>query len=170
MTGETILVALGANLPSPRNGAPRQTCEAAIAEMERRAIAVAARSRWYLSAPVPPSGQPPYVNGVVRVGTTLAPLALMTVLLEIEREFGRVRGRLNAPRILDLDLLAYGDRVLDGEQDGLVLPHPRLHQRAFVLRPLYDVCATWRHPLSGRSVTGLLRDLPGPQEISVLPP
>ena len=112
MTEEAILVALGANLPSTRFGSPRQTCEAAIAEIGRRSIVVADRSRWYHSAPVPPSDQPPYVNGVVRLETTLAPLALMTTLLAIEREFGRVRGRLNAPRILDLDLLAYGDRHL----------------------------------------------------------
>ena len=170
MTEEAILVALGANLPSTRFGSPRQTCEAAIAEIGRRSIVVADRSRWYHSAPVPPSDQPPYVNGVVRLETTLAPLALMTTLLAIEREFGRVRGRLNAPRILDLDLLAYGDRHLDGVGDSLVLPHPRLHQRAFVLLPLNDVCENWRHPVSGLSVPEMLGDLPDRQEIFMLPP
>ena len=133
-----ILVALGANLPSPLHGGPRETLEAAMSALGEAGLTVAARSFWYETAPVPMSDQPWYVNGVASVTTDLAPDDVLSLLHEIEAAFGRVRAEVNAPRVLDLDLLAYGDIVSTGWP---VLPHPRLHERAFVLRPL----AMW-HP------------------------
>jgi len=154
-----ILIALGANLPSPRYGTPRQTCEAALAALAARGVRVRRRSRWYRSDPVPPSGQPPFVNGVAEVETDLPPAGLLALLHEIERDFGRVRRRRNEARVIDLDLLAYGERV-SAPGEAPELPHPRLAERAFVLLPLMDLAPDWRHPVSGRRAADLAADLP----------
>lgn len=118
---------------------------------------MAAVSPWYRSAPVPASDQPWYVNGVVRVETDLDAPALLAVLHRVEAAFGRVRRQVNEARGLDLDLLAYHDDVRD---EAPVLPHPRLHQRAFVLLPLRDLAPGWRHPVTGMNVASLVADLP----------
>jgi 2-amino-4-hydroxy-6-hydroxymethyldihydropteridine diphosphokinase len=118
-------------------------------------VALLATSALYETAPVGgPPGQGPYLNAAARVLTTLTPQALLARLLEIERELGRVRGpERDAPRALDLDLLLYGDRCLD--EPGLVVPHPRMHERAFVLAPLCDVAADRVHPRLGESIEAL---------------
>jgi 2-amino-4-hydroxy-6-hydroxymethyldihydropteridine diphosphokinase len=157
-----ILVALGANLPSPEHGPPRQTLSAALDALAAEGVTVMRRSRWYETAPVPVSDQPWYVNGVAVVETGMTPIELLSLLHGVEERFGRVRGERNAPRIVDLDLLTYGDIVGDGT-DGLVLPHPRLHQRAFVLLPLRDVAPHWRHPRLGRTVDEMIAALPPDQ-------
>ena len=169
-----ILIGIGANLPSPKHGAPGATCGAALAALEQAALTIAARSRWYKSAPVPASDQPWFVNGVVRVKTTLDPTKLMTLLLRTEEAFGRRRGEKNAPRVIDLDLLAYGEMVVDLEPiepgagiGAVTVPHPRLHERAFVLLPLRDVAPDWRHPVSGLSVDTLIDALPPGQQTKV---
>jgi 2-amino-4-hydroxy-6-hydroxymethyldihydropteridine diphosphokinase len=152
---ETILIGLGANLRSRRYGPPRQTLEAALGCLAAEGVSVRHRSRWYETAPVPISDQPWYVNGVAVVATTLEPLALLAVLHRIEAEIGRVRGDVNAARAIDLDLLAYGERVVPPPGRPL-LPHPRLHERAFVLRPLAEVMPGWRHPVSGATIPEML--------------
>jgi 2-amino-4-hydroxy-6-hydroxymethyldihydropteridine diphosphokinase len=159
-----ILIALGANLPSERFGGPRETLESALREIERQGVRVLRRSRWHESAPVPASDQPWYVNGVVSVATALGPEALLGVLHQIEAEFGRVRAERNAPRVVDLDLIAYGDIVRPGPEAPL-LPHPRAAERAFVLLPLAEVAPGWRHPESGETVEALIARLPPGQEI-----
>ena len=118
-----ILVGLGANLPSSA-GPPQATLAAALEALEQSGVRILKRSRWYRSAPVPASDQPDFVNGVALVDTALAPDDLLALLHRIEARFGRQRREPNAPRTLDLDLLAYGDRIV--EEDDLVLPHPRL--------------------------------------------
>lgn len=156
-----ILVALGANLPS-RFGPPQATLEAALARLEGAGVRVLARSPWYLTAPVPASDQPDYVNGVARVETALDAAALLAELHAVEAEFGRVRTVANAARAIDLDLIAYGDDV---RTEAPVLPHPRMHERAFVLLPLADVAPGWVHPVLGRSVADLIAALPPGQGI-----
>lgn len=114
--------------------------------------AVTGRSALYVTAPVGgPPDQPDYLNAVVRLepeGALCEPEALLAALLELEVGMGRVRREKGGPRVIDLDLLACGREVRRGP--GLVLPHPRLHQRAFVLAPLVDLEPDWRHPLDGR--------------------
>lgn len=157
MTLENIYIALGANLPS-RHGSPRETLEAAVKTIAASGIGIRRVSRWYESAPVPRAAdQPWYVNGVVAVATHLDPATLLAELQRIERDFGRVRSVPNAPRSLDLDIVAYGDRVVT--TGAPLLPHPRMESRAFVLLPLQDVAPDWRHPQSGLSVAALIAGL-----------
>ncbi len=167
VTGSTpILIALGANLPTERYGPPRAALEAALLELSRRGVAVVRRSRWYESAPVPISDQPWFVNGVAEVETALDPEALLALLQEVEVAFGRVRGEPNAPRPLDLDLIAYG-ALVRGEEDPPVLPHPRMATRAFVLLPLAEIRPDWRHPVLGRTAAELVASLPKGEAIRV---
>ena len=160
-----ILLGMGSNLPSAA-GAPRATLEAALAALEQSGLRIVKRSRWYRSAPVPASDQPDFVNGVVAVETALEPAELLALLHRIEARFGRARREVNAARSLDLDLLAYDDRIV--EESGLVLPHPRLHLRAFVLLPLAEVAPDWVHPRLGQSVSDLIAALPPGQRAAPL--
>jgi len=157
-----ILVGLGGNLPSPEHGPPIRSLSAALKSLAARGVVPVRRSRWYETAPVPASDQPWFVNAVVSVETALDPAALLTLLHAVESEFGRIRGAPNAARLIDLDLLDYHGRVDTGWP---VLPHPRLTERAFVLRPLLDVAPQWRHPVSGLEATALLAALGDGQEI-----
>lgn len=156
-SNDLVLIALGANLPSAAFGPPRATCEAALEEFWRRGVRVLRRSPWYESEPVPTSSQPWYVNGVVAVATSMSAETLLQTLHRIEEQFGRVRREANEARVIDLDLLAYGRLV---RQDPPVLPHPRMHDRAFVILPLADIAPDWRHPVDGRSAAELAARLP----------
>ncbi|HTH96179.1 MAG TPA: 2-amino-4-hydroxy-6-hydroxymethyldihydropteridine diphosphokinase [Stellaceae bacterium] len=161
-----ILIALGANLPSAIHGTPRQTLEAALVALAASGVCVLARSRWYETAPVPVSDQPWYVNGVASVATELSPIALLALLHDVECRFGRVRGAVNEARLVDLDIVDYEGRVEVGPP---ILPHPRAHERGFVLLPLADVAPRWHHPATGLGVAELLAALPPGQDIRVLP-
>jgi 2-amino-4-hydroxy-6-hydroxymethyldihydropteridine diphosphokinase len=158
-----ILIAFGANLPGPDNSSPQETCRRAlIAIGEIPGLTIAATSPLYASAPVPVSDQPAYINGVVRAEGDIDPAVLLARLLAIESRFGRRRSGLNAARSLDLDIIAM-DGLVRAEPDP-VLPHPRAHERAFVLAPLADVAPDWRHPVLGRTAAEILAEL-SPQAI-----
>ena len=125
-------VALGSNLEDPERQVNRGFDElAALPGTE-----LVARSRLFRTAPVGYVDQPDFVNACAVVETALAPRALLDSLLAIEKRHGRVREIPNGPRTLDLDLILYGDRVID--EAGLKVPHPRAHERLFVLNPLFD--------------------------------
>jgi 2-amino-4-hydroxy-6-hydroxymethyldihydropteridine diphosphokinase len=154
---ETAYIALGANIPSPA-GAPRQTLDAALlrlAELGR----VTARSDYYATAPVGYSDQPEFLNAAAAIETDLDPETLLERLLEIERSLGRDRshGIANGPRTLDLDLLLYGDHILNTAT--LQLPHPRMIERSFVLIPLAEIAPDRIHPQARRTMKQLLLDL-----------
>lgn len=148
-----IYVALGANMPSPV-GLPAVTLQRAIEALPRHGITVTAVSPLYRTPAWPNPADPPFVNAVAEVRTRLGPGELMRALLAVEKSFGRVRKRANEPRTLDLDLIDFGGLISDAEH--LMLPHPRMHERAFVLRPLADIAPGWRHPDTGQGVGELL--------------
>ncbi len=154
-----ILVGIGANLPSQLDGGPLATCEAAIEAMNKAGISVVRRSNWYESAPLPPSPQPWYVNGVAEVASELEPAELLDLLHRIEDDFGRRRSAKFAARTLDLDLLAVSAMVM-GPGGRVELPHPRMHERAFVLLPLAELEPGWVHPRTGRKICDLIGALP----------
>ncbi|WP_419904121.1 2-amino-4-hydroxy-6-hydroxymethyldihydropteridine diphosphokinase [Kiloniella sp.] len=158
-----IIIALGANLESPKYGLPLQTCQAALSRLAELGLKITQCSRWLKSAPVPISDDPWYVNGVAEVETELSPDELLSLLHRVEEEFGRIRTVPNAPRILDLDLIAYHD-VISHPNDDLVLPHPRMHERAFVLLPLMDINEEWKHPVLGKTAKELAETIPTEQE------
>jgi 2-amino-4-hydroxy-6-hydroxymethyldihydropteridine diphosphokinase len=161
-----ILIGIGSNLAAPGFASPRDTANAAVAALPALGIAVLRRSRWYLSEPVPPSDQPWYVNAVAGVEARLDPSALLAALLALEARFGRRRGAANAARTLDLDLLDYDGRECAGER--LVLPHPRLQERRFVLAPLAEIAPVWRHPRLAMTAGELLQLLPPGQPVRAI--
>lgn len=140
---ERVFVGLGANLGDTT--ATLDQAEQALAALPAtRVVAVSPR---YRSTPVQASG-PDFLNAVVELATSLEPAPLLAALHAIEAAHGRQRPYLNAPRTLDLDLLLYGQRTLS--TPALVLPHPRMHERAFVLIPLLDIAPDIAHPACGR--------------------
>ena len=169
-----ILISLGANLATARHGTPAEGLDAALAVLAENGIRPAAQSRWYRSAPIAPAEGPWFVNGVARVESTLSPVRLMAHLLAVEAAFGRKRSVAGADRPLDLDLLDYHGQVIRREADddgpALILPHPRLEERAFVLAPLVEVAPEWRHPLTGASAASLLAAVADEQTLEPLPP
>lgn len=169
MGDETALVAIGANLPQPDGTPALQTCRWAVDQLGRiPGLRVVAVSSWWESAAIPPDPRsPPYINGVVRLEGVAEPEALLAALHGIEDLAGRARPYVNAPRVLDLDLIDLGGRVRAGPAP--ILPHPRAAERAFVLRPLMEVSPDWVHPVLGQGVLALLGALV-PQDIRRLPP
>lgn len=142
MDTERVFVGLGANL-----GDARATVVWALQALRQLpGTRVVAASSLYRSAPVEASG-PDFINAVAELRTGLEPWALLVALQSLEHQQGRERPFRNAPRTLDLDLLLYGGRVM--QDISLTLPHPRLHQRAFVLLPLLELAPQLMHPLLG---------------------
>lgn len=140
-------IGLGANL-GDRGAALARAVQALAALPATRNVRV---SGLYASAPID-AGGPDYLNAVAELSTRLAPLALLDALQAIEQAAGRERPYRNAPRTLDLDLLAYGDQQLDSER--LTLPHPRVGERAFVLLPLAELAPAWVTEAQLQAVAG----------------
>jgi len=164
-----ILVSIGANLPGPDGAPPLETCRRAAAALDAvPGLRLRGLSRWFVTAPVLPAGtpapaaQPAYLNAMahllVEPGKAIDPAVLLQRLMALEAAAGRVRGEPNAPRVLDLDIVAIGDMVRRSPDP--VLPHPRAHERAFVLVPLAELVPGWVHPVLGRSVEALIAGLP----------
>ena len=129
----SAFIGLGSNLGDPANKVLQGI--AALAELPQ--VQLVAASSLYCSAALGHADQPDFINAVARVSTGLAPQALLAAMLAVEKRYGRVRSFPNAPRTLDLDLLLYDAQII--AEPGLTVPHPRMHQRAFVLAPLLEI-------------------------------
>ena len=151
-TDEAVLVALGGNL-ALEGQAVQAVLELAAGRLAAAGLKPVRRSGWWRSAAWPDPTEPAYLNAVAWVETALEPHAALAALLEIESAFGRRRSVPNAPRTLDLDLIAYGRRIID--EPGLVLPHPRAAERLFVMGPLAQIAPDWRHPVTGETAADL---------------
>jgi 2-amino-4-hydroxy-6-hydroxymethyldihydropteridine diphosphokinase len=145
-------VALGSNLAGAY-ASPEALLEAALARFPEAGLRVLKRSGWWRSDAWPDPKGPEYRNGIALVEASGGPQAVLHALFAVESQFGRRRGQKNAPRTLDLDLIAYGRQVL--ETPELVVPHPRAHERLFVMGPLAEIAAGWRHPVLGKTAAEL---------------
>ena len=151
-----MFVGLGASTPGPW-GAPAQTLERALTRLSDVGLRVVKRSRLWRSAAWPDAADPPFLNAVAEVETALSPADTLAALHAVEAEAGRIRTARNAPRPLDLDLLAWGRRVEPGPP---VLPHPRLAERRFAIGPLAELAPGWRHPVTGGTAAELAASAP----------
>ncbi len=173
----TALVALGSNQgfqDFDRIGTVRRALEL----LENKGCVLTAKSRLYVTPAFPKGAGPDFINAAVAINTDKTPNELMTLLQQVERALGRERGKRWGPRSVDLDLIAFGDSVLPSVNafqdwvdlpleaqmqeapEELILPHPRVQDRAFVLVPLSDIAPRWRHPVFGKTVTEMLEALP----------
>lgn len=152
----TAYLGLGSNM-----GERQENLDRALALLSQR-LRVEKVSPVYDTEPVGNINQPRFLNMVCQVYTRLAPTALLTLAKGIERKLGR-RGASNAPRPIDIDILFYGDRVI--ETPELIIPHPRLTGRAFVLIPLAEIAPDLVHPVSGKTVNELLEGIKGTQGV-----
>lgn len=167
------LVALGSNVAS-RAGSPADTVRAALLALTDSAVRLVSQSRFFRTPSFPPGAGDDFVNAVALVKTRLEPQGLLAHLHRVEQAFGRERRARWGARTLDLDLLDFGGRILPDAAtyrawrdlppedrqsmapDRLILPHPRLQDRAFVLVPLADVAPDWVHPVTGKTVQAML--------------
>ena len=184
----TVLIALGANLPH-HGRTPAQTLQAAIDALPDEGLTLVRASRLYATPCFPVGAGPDYVNAAMRLlaAQGLGPREVLAALHRIEARFGRARAERWGMRTLDLDLVAMGalvlpdavtaaewrdlppDRQIAATPDRLILPHPRLQDRAFVLVPLAEVALRWRHPGLGLTVSQMLRRLPAQDRADVKP-
>ena len=183
---QEILIALGANLPSEA-GSPLQTLQSALSALAREGYAVDQVSKYYATPCFPAGFGPDYCNACARLTGPSDPAEILAALHRVEAQFGRERARRWGSRSLDLDLLAVGETVMPDEAtqsrwreiaveeqtqrtpDTLILPHPRLQDRAFVLVPLCDIAANWRHPILDRTARELCEALPEETRAEVVP-
>lgn len=150
---ELAVIAVGGNLPG-KNDSVTATFSAAIAQMPARGLHPVRVSRWWRSAAWPDPQNPPFYNGVIMARTAMPPAQTMAALHCLEATFGRLRDAPNAPRTLDLDLIAHGQTVQEG---ALTLPHPRAAERYFVMGPLAEIAPDWLHPVTGERADALAK-------------
>jgi len=150
----TAYIGIGSNIGDPLKNCTR----AAEAVAAIPGILGGSCSEWFLTRPVGVEGQDWYINGALEVKTEISPRRLLDRLLQIEEKMGRVRIERWGPRVIDLDLLLFGDEII--QEQGLLVPHPLMHLRRFVLVPLAALAPGFRHPVLGKNMAELLHELP----------
>ncbi len=146
-----IYIGIGSNV-----GNKEKNFEEALLRIKAKGIRVADRSSFYYTEPVGGPPQEKYLNGVITVNTELSPEKLFDELKDIEKGMGRVPAGKNHPRVIDLDILIYGDIVLDTEK--LTVPHKRMHERGFVLKGMEEIAPDLEHPILGKTMRELYRE------------
>ena len=159
-----IYIGIGSNLNGKNNETPLQNCKKALVELKKE-VNICKISSWYKSEPIPVSNQPWFINGVIEISTNKSSLDLLEFILNIEEFFGRLREKKNEARILDLDIIDYKKKILY-IKNKLIIPHPRMHERSFVLQPLRELNPKWMHPIKKKGIKELIRNLNDKQKIS----
>jgi 2-amino-4-hydroxy-6-hydroxymethyldihydropteridine diphosphokinase len=150
-----VYLAIGSNLGNKINN-----IEITKFELEKYKIKILKSSSNYISKSWPDISMPNYINIIIKVKTSLTPLALLKICNLIELKLGRVRCKKNAPRTCDIDIIDYDQKNLNEKSSKLILPHPRINKRNFVLLPLFEVEKSWKHPKSKINIVKLINSLP----------
>ena len=145
---------MGSNLGNKINN-----IELAKFELEKNNIKILKSSSNYLSKSWPNPTKPKYINIVIKVRTNLAPTELLKICKFIELKLGRIKTSINAPRTFDIDIIDYNRKILNEKNNQLILPHPRLSKRNFVLLPLFEIEKSWKHPKSRINIVNLISSL-----------
>ena len=148
-------LAIGSNL-----GNKISNIEITKFELEKYKIKILKFSSNYISESWPDPSMPNYANIIIKIKTSLLPLELLKICNLIELKLGRVRTKKNAPRTCDIDIIDYDKKILNEKYSKLILPHPRMNQRNFVLLPLFEVEKSWKHPKSKINIAKLINSLP----------
>jgi 2-amino-4-hydroxy-6-hydroxymethyldihydropteridine diphosphokinase len=157
MKNDNLIIAVGGNITNKQGVHPTKVCDDAINLLQDHKIYIEKQSKWYISEPIPVSSQPKYFNKVIMAKSFLNELEILKILHLIEKKFGRIRKKVNEPRIIDLDLIDCFGLILDNE--NISIPHPRAHLRRFVMEPLSEINSNWIHPIYKKSVSQILKDL-----------
>jgi len=129
-------------------------------ELEKYKIKILKSSSNYISKSWPDASMPNYVNIVIKIKTSLVPLELLKICNLVELKLGRIRNKKNAPRTCDIDIIDYDKKILKEKKNKLILPHPRMNERNFVLIPLFEIDKSWKHPKSRINIVNLINSLP----------
>ena len=148
-------LAIGSNLGNKINN-----IEKAKFELEKYKIKILKSSSNYSSESWPDKSMPKYINIIIKVKTSLLPIQLLRICKLIELKLGRIRSKINAPRTCDIDIIDYNKKIFNEKNDQLILPHPRMNKRNFVLLPLFELNKSWKHPKSGINIVNLINSLP----------
>ena len=157
MKNDNLIIAVGGNITNKQGVHPTKVCDDSINLLKDYKIYIEKQSKWYISEPIPVSSQPKYFNKVIMAKSFLNEFEILKILHLIEKKFGRIRKKVNEPRIIDLDLIDCFGLILDNE--NISIPHPRAHLRRFVMEPLSEINSKWIHPIYKKSVSQILKDL-----------
>jgi len=152
---KSVYLAIGSNL-----GNKISNIEITKFEFEKYKIKILKTSSNYISESWPDSTMPNYINVIIKIKTTLLPIELLRICNLIELKLGRVRSKKNSPRTCDIDIIDYDKKILNEKNKQLILPHPRMNKRNFVLLPLFEVDKSWKHPISKINIVNLINSLP----------
>ena len=152
---KSAYLAIGSNLGNKINN-----IEITKFELEKYKIKIIKSSSNYISSSWPDPSMPNYINVIIKIKTTLAPIELLKTCNLIELKLGRVRSKKNAPRVCDIDIIDFDKKILNEKNRELILPHPRMSKRNFVLLPLFEVDRSWKHPKSKINIVNLINSLP----------